>query len=401
MKKLLGKSLIVLAVLTPLAANAATESERQELLSLLSEHPRWRQQEQNVYAVEADLDAAQQPIYNPELSLSYEDADTAAYQVGVSQTIDRSDKRAINTRIAETRLEKQRLIKRQENNRLIADTLRAMAELDSSNQQLVLETRNLALMQSLVEQAEKQYQAGDINQSDLKLVRLSVSNSILSQTEANNRHAKAEATITELLGQGGLQMAVHDLSFQPPSAADINAILPRVLDVRLAKLDSQLSQLDIKRAASLSKADPTIGFSLGDDDGNATAAVTFTVPLNIRNSYSAEQRASAFRNNQSTERLNQVLRASQTLLEMLQTQLQILDRGNRQSKQDSETEINAFSALMNRMLQLGEITTRDYLQNLQQRNEAIASAIELNARYQQAGIDWLEASDQLFSWLNR
>ena len=92
---------------------------------------------------ELAIQAADRAVYNPELGLNYQNADTDSYSLGLSQTLDWGDKRGVATKRAE--LEAQILFADigLERNQMLAERLLALAEQAQSRKALTFAEQQL------------------------------------------------------------------------------------------------------------------------------------------------------------------------------------------------------------------------------------------------------------------
>lgn len=107
-----------------------------ELLKQINQLPEVQAQIARQQQAELAIAAADRAIYNPELGLNYQNADTDTYSLGLSQTLDWGDKRGVATRLAQ--LEAQILLAdiQLERSQMLAERLLALAEQAQSNKAL-------------------------------------------------------------------------------------------------------------------------------------------------------------------------------------------------------------------------------------------------------------------------
>jgi len=123
--------------------------------------------------------------------------------------------------------------------------------------------------------------------------------------------------------------------------------------------------------------------------------LTFSIPLNVRNNFSAERRAaeeealSAEAAYLATRRKQQYqIQAAASIAQHYQKQQQRLKSLLQQSNEQSLT-------LLEQQWRTGDLGTNEYLIALQQNMAGALSGIELQEKFQLAVIDWLKTSGQV------
>ena len=91
-----------------MGTGTATPALRQLLGETLENNPGVQATRSAVEAAEARMRGADQPLYNPELELDAEQAETRAATLGLSQAIDWADKRGARTSVAGAELDRAR-----------------------------------------------------------------------------------------------------------------------------------------------------------------------------------------------------------------------------------------------------------------------------------------------------
>jgi len=371
-----------------------------QLQMQLQSHPRWQRLMQLDQAATAEVSAAAQPLYNPELELSYDEKSDASWQAGFRQQIDLYDKRSVAQTIASSDQALSRLARTLEQNALLAQSLNGLIEQGRARQQLQLARLQLELTDRLVELTATRVQAGDLNEVDQQLVQLSRNDALFTVSQARQQLQQAGAEVRNLLGARQIELPEQLISAIPeqPGFAALNQQLPRV---QLAQLQAQRSRQQVEQARLNRKADPTIGFGLGEDGDEQVITLSLSVPLNIRNSYGAEVEAAEARSLAEDQSLQNSLLRNRNALEsrwqQLESRWQMLTRWpGRQSGSQSGLERQ-----LEKQWRLGDLTTTAYLQGLQQRNEMLSASIELQAQLDRSWIAWLDTSNGLQAWFAR
>lgn len=371
-----------------------------QLLQQLQKTPQWQQLEYQAQAADEDQKSYNQPLYNPELELSYEDKADRAYQVGISQQIDLYDKLSVRTQIGVNLRQIQELQQQQTVNTLYAGAITSLIEINQAQDLFELVGEQLKISERLVSLTQQRVSAGDANQIDLKLVQLSLTEALQTKAEAQSELQQRLAQRNNLLGATGITLP-RQLSFNLSDEPDFTTLRKESLAARIAKLEALTSQISIHEATLNAKADPTLGLGFGEEGKDSVIALTLRVPLNIRNNYSAEIRAAEARTKVAdqamTQQIIQIENDLQRSWNTLQRQQLLLS----QWQKPSDNNMAQLSKQLEKLWRLGELTTTTYLQNIQQLNTALAAEINLQAQISQSVVDWLKISNQLLQWLKQ
>ncbi|MCU7959213.1 MAG: TolC family protein, partial [gamma proteobacterium symbiont of Bathyaustriella thionipta] len=179
----------------------------------LLQNPSMQAAHASLDAARSRLRAADQPLFNPELELDYENADVSTYSGGVSQTIDWSDKRAARSSMADYELlsANASLIARRQT--LATALLKALMDWHSANERLSISQKQADLIRRSVKLAERRRKAGDINQADLGLTRMVSAAVAFEQSEAQENVIQARRALMSLTGQDERQLPPFSSQF--------------------------------------------------------------------------------------------------------------------------------------------------------------------------------------------
>ncbi|MGL4516102.1 MAG: TolC family protein, partial [Shewanella sp.] len=166
-----GASVAVTTQNTALAT-ATFEQWLPALIDKFNSLPEVQAQQVRQQQAELAIQAADRAIYNPELGVDYQSAETDAYSVGISQTLDWADKRASATRVAQ--LQAQILLADigLERSQMLAERLLALAEQAQSRKALTFVEQQLKFTQAQLTLAEQRLAAGDLSEVELQLMQL-------------------------------------------------------------------------------------------------------------------------------------------------------------------------------------------------------------------------------------
>lgn len=369
--------------------------------AVLRTHPDLKAADAGVAAAEARAEGLSQPIYNPELNLDGQRSQSDTYSVGLSQSVDLSGKRSAR-RLSGQKLLQQAVAERAAlRQKLATGVLSALADYQARQAALALVQQRLELLQSFAGIAEQQYQAGDTGVLDRNLGQLALAEGIAIAGRAELEQLQARRALDAATGNAALDPPTLPPSPPAPGTMtpDYEALLQALPQVQaaLAKNEAALTEVDIAR--SNGRADPTIGIRGGretsdTEPGKTLVGLQLSIPLFVRNSFRAEQRAASA--TADATRLESAALAQQAFARMKATASQYRAsfaawqrwRGISGAALDNGVE------LLDRVWKVREISTAEYLVQIKQLLDGRAAGEELKYQTWRAWAEWLEASGQ-------
>ncbi len=363
------------------------------LASQIEQNPEVIVARENLAAIRLAAVGRTRPLYNPELETEYErEGDDNNYRIGLNQTLDIWGKRGIRTQqsqlnqaAAETEFELTVMQK-------TADVLQLLVEWQAARQAADLSRQQQEDMTALVEQVNRRQQAGDAGLIESELAFLSLSENLKITVAARVRVRQAETRLQEQLPGWSPQRApipdnLWTLAISPAEKEELDKLVDRHPRVAAARLQWESQQQTAELTRREAKPDPTIGFNAGESGRENVFALTFSIPLNIRNSFTAETEAAsqeimAFKARYQAVKRQQLYAvnvATATLREYQQSYdewQKIMQLRGQQSRQ-----------LLEKHWQSGDLDTTQYLIIRQQQNENLRTGIELETLYRTALID--------------
>ncbi len=375
----------------------------QFVFAAVDEHPLVQAAKDALVASSAKSDAASRPLYNPELNIDFENSDSDTRALGISQTIDWAGKRKARNAVAEF----DRLVVEAEYQSVRWDVtvklLNGLAQYQTGVERDVLATSRRQLMDDFVALAERRFDAGDLNQVELDLARLSTMDARIQKATAAAGLAEARETVRSLVPRTpathwpSLPVSLPTL----PTSAD-----PQVLVLALPKVLAALRQVaaadaivELRRRER--RPDPTLSLTGGEEDGKTLIGVNVTIPLYMRNRFSYEVTAAMAERSQAQQIADDVLQRANARL-ISATERYDLSRGAW-----GDWELTGVASLqrqtqqLRRLWQAGELSTTDYLVQLTATLDVQESALDLRESLWHAWFEWLMASGQIDSWLGK
>lgn len=382
-----------------LADEAAAPSVQQFIRDVLDGHPDVRAARGASDAAEARTAAARRPLYNPEVGLEYEDADVTERTVGLSQAIDWADKRGARSEVATAEQQAASADLDRIREVVTAGLVRTLADLASASELDRLAARRLELIERFRKLAERGRRAGDLSQVELDLGRLAAAEARIARAAAAVALADAERGLIELVGEirewPPLPSIPPRIDAAGVDADRVLAGLPAMRS-RRARMAAAESLVALRRRER--RPDPTVSFDAGKEGDATLGRLGFSIPLYVRNDFSAEvdaARAEARAAGHDAESLERTLRsrlvgAARSYSTVRAAWGDWLAVG--------ETSLDSQIRLLERLWRVGELSTTDYLVQLRQALDTRAEAERLRRDLWQRFVELLEASALAQEW---
>jgi len=384
-------------------ATRAPAPIREALQLAWQRHPSYRATEAQLAAAQARLDAAGQPLYNPELDLEGEDEgpDRTA-TAGINLTLDLSGKRRVRRDAAAARVDQVTAEAKMRRRDFTRQWFASWADFQTAQQRVRTGERRLALVTRFAELADKQFAADDISGLERDLAQLARDEAQAEQSQLITERADAEARFRAV---GGVPdslagMTLPTDALPPPSAPAMG--IEQLPDWQAAQAAALVAEREVTVARRNRIADPTVGVYGGRVDygpvQDNVVGVSVTIPLFVRNSYRAEVVAAQADADVAAADANRI-----ELELTADRQRAIESYGAAQSawsrwQASRGTDVERRAALLERMWREGELSTADYLLQLNQTLDAALAGAELEARLWRSYADYLAATGQLERW---
>lgn len=384
---------------------AQAVSLRRYIDAVLEAHPEMKAADANVVVAQARAESLDRPLYNPELVLDGQQAQSDSYSAGLNQTIDISGKRRARRLSGQKQLEQALAEREALRQQLASDIVAALADYYGKQAALVLTQQRLDVLSRFSAITERQYQAGDIGLLDRNLGSLALAEAVALSGRAELEQLQARRALDAVTRNPALDPP--SLPAEPPSPValpthfdDLAQALP---PVRVATARSEAAQAEVEIARSNSHADPTIGIRGGRESSDSEAAtgligLQVSIPLFVRNTYRAEQKAASA--SADAARIEATALYQQSL-----AQMQASARQYRASyaawerwQSASGTRVEDGIELLDKVWKVREIGTSDYLVQLKQLLDGRAAGEELKYQTWRAWAEWLASSGQWNTW---
>lgn len=406
--RLAGRLLCLLA-LTAMASTALAKSadaERRHRIAqvvnrALEASPEIAAAQSAIQAAKARLTGAGLPLNNPELEAEAENTDINTYRLGINQTVDWHDKRGALEHVARQEL-------------LLAQAGYEALKLEKSSELLAAIGR-ITILQEIVELARqrtellarfeklamKRHAAGDIPRNDLELARLSLAEASMQQARRRSELLQARTDFRILAGRPlpePLQLPLHPGN---PAASDSDETLARQHpEVQRALIAAQAARQQVLSADRGRKADPTFGLAAGQEDSETLVALSFSLPLQVRNDFQSDVDAARAEALQADQLAQQSYRRLRAQITGSRSQYRTMAAAWNHWMDSGQVSLGKRVKLLDTLWQSGEISTTDYLLQLQQTLDTRITGTELQGELWSTWVRWLAASGTLDHWLN-
>jgi outer membrane protein TolC len=370
---------------------------RNWFVTQIEQHPDVIAAKEAMHSVFSLAENLEQPLYNPELETEYEREEKSNnYRIGFSQTIDWWDKRSVRTQQATFRRTAARQAFQVAKQQKVTEALQAIIQWQGASRRAELAIEQEAQLGTLLDLIQSRQRAGDLGQVDAELTYLGLSRRLNETAQAQTQLNRAEAQLRELLPDWSPERAQIPNILWTGSQMTRN---DRWADEHPAVLAARSEWEILRQSAELArrdaKADPTFGINAGQSTEGDVAALTFTIPLNVRNNFSAVVRAAGQEALSGESRYRATRRKQQAAIDTAYSALQAYQRQYERWTSLMSGRGERSGTLLDRQWAEGDLSTTEYLLALQQRTEGLLAGIELSTEYQLTRIDWLFQTGQI------
>ena len=385
----------------------ATPALRQLLGETLENNPGVQATRSAVEAAEARMRGADQPLYNPELELDAEQAETRAATLGLSQAIDWADKRGARTSVAGAELDRARAEYVTARQQLAGELFTALGRYHTAADLQRLAQQRLELMQRFLDLAQRRREAGDINQVELDLARLAHTQATLQLSRTAVELAEAEQALAAVTGEPRAEWPTLPGELPALQAIDADTLLTNLPALRAQQARVATERATVTLRGRERRPDPTVGiragqergFRNGNDDSYDIVGLTLSIPLYVRNDFRAEVDAANADLIQAEQTLHNDYRRARAGLQSAAARYRLSHGAWQTWLASGQASLGSQVELLERLWQAGEMSTADYLVQLNQTLDTRSDALEVQGRLWTAWADWLVASGQADAWL--
>ena len=391
-------------LLHAMAAGATTPSLRDAVCSLWSTNPEVQAARADLEAARARARAADQPLYNPSVSLEAENADVNRRTASVSLSLDVSGKRKARTEQGLAELTESQAMYDLLRRDVAVRWLKAWSAAELATQQRELGQRRVALMQRFDSLAAQRLKIGDISSPERDLAGLALGEAQIQLATLQANEASARAALLALLGETPAQPVALGQELPPMSAT----VTPLPIDRRPELLQARAMQASadagIQVAQRARKPDPTVSLTGGQvragPMNDRVIGISVSIPLPILNNGRAEIDAARAQADAAAASVRARQWAASATLQETQLRYDALLGAAHAFGQGRAAAFTDRVALLEKLWRAGEIGTSDYLVQLKQSIDTALSALQLQSQAWQAWFDYLSAAGRLTDWID-
>lgn len=367
-------------------------------------HPQVRAAQAALEASGARKRAASRPLYNPVLSVDAENADTQTRSLGISQTLDWGGKRTARTAVAESRrlaVEAEYLAIRWS---ITTSVMSGLANHQTGVEREALASERMRLMAEFSHLAERRFQAGDLTQVEFDLASLAATGSRMQRATVAADLAEAQQLLLSQAPNSRPQewpLLPTQLPQLPPSAKNPDRLVLALPSVRVAQREVDAAEATAELRRRERRPDPTISLAGGKEDGEALVGLNLSIPLPIRNRFAHEVTAAVAEQSQARALADDVMRRAYARLISARERYRLSQNAWGYWELTGVSSLKRQGDQLRRLWEAGEISTTDYLVQVQQTLDVQAAALDLRHTLWRAWFEWLEASGQVDVWLTR
>ena len=338
----------------------------------------------------------ERPLYNPEIGGEAISGEVDEYYLSISQTISTGGKKDARRQLGVSgqalAYAEFELLRHE----IGIEILNAQFDYRESLARVELAQRRSDLMRKFFDTAQLRYSAGDMGKSEVNLARVALATALDQMAEANRNLSGAESAL--LVASQQRDPSVWPDVEDTPDRLVTPTDMQRIPAVNLAHLNTAVANANASLADAFRKPDPNFEVRAGKEANDNLIGVTFSVPLFVRNSFSNEHLAALDAENAASMRANALELETGIRLEVLKRAYETA-LANWQSWQNLIVgEFDAALELNERLWESGEISTSDYLLQLDRLLESSEAGINLRFRVQQIWVDWLDVSATWQQW---
>jgi len=346
--------------------------------------------------------AASRPLYNPELQLEAEDADSKVRALGISQTFDWGGKRRARQTVAELERQSSAAEFKAIRWQVSIDLLTALANYQTETERSALAEDRVKAMQEFASISLRRLDSGDISQIEMNLAMLASTQARMQLATAVASVAESRQAVTNYVTSTAesqwpkIGVELPPLPSSGASAQDLVMILPQV---RAAQLLAEAAGARVSLRERERRVDPTVTLRGGKEDDESLIGLNVTIPLNVRNRFRHEVTAASAEHRQARQVFSDTSRRAYSRFLGARQRYQISQSAWQDWQKTGDVSLQSQGDLLRRLWEAGEISTTDYLVQLRQTLDTSESALELRNAMWRAWFEWMTASGQIETWL--
>ncbi len=348
------------------------------------------------------LIAADKAIYNPELEIDSEDIDNiTTTSIGISQTIDWGNTREARTEMASSQSAAARFGFESTRRNIAVDLLAGLSDYHTNSALKDLAEQGNKLMEHSAELAKQRFDAGDLGKVEVDLANLTYAQARFRLADATSNHARAVQNLIALTGNTDRNWPVFISELPDPKSVtqDADKVVQQLPVMREITSRVAAAQARIKVQIGKSSVNPTIAIRAGKEEDLNLVGLTFSIPLQVRNNFKAEVDAANAEMIQAEREAIDAYRKLKSKLEIAMVSYGLSREAWLAWEKSGAGSLSGQIKLLERLWKAGELSTTDYLVQLNQALDTKTSAIKQRGQMWTNWTEWLVASGKIEHWL--
>ena len=247
--------------------------------------------------------------------------------------------------------------------------------------------------------AKKRFSVGDLTSVEMNLAHLAVTEAKMQRANAVVSLSDARQQVLSFFPPSTVGWPKLAQSFPtPPSGSDAYDVseLPENVVARLAV---RRAEEEVQLREKERKPDPTLGLVGGKEGDEDLVALSFSLPIHVRNNFRAEVSAALARSEESKQRRDGIHRQTTARVRSAITRYQISYEAWTEWEDVGLKSLGEQRSELNKLWESGELSATEYLVQLRQTLDVQETAIELRLDLWDSWFEWLRASGRVESWL--
>ena len=400
-------ALLMAGPASPQSPAVTQRVESPELLELARQtvfrHPEVLAARAGVDASSALRSAAERPLYNPEIALEFEDRLHHETRVlAINQTVDIAGQRGARASVAAHDSERAASQLTAVHRRIAGEFLNLLGDYWTATSQDELAETRIGLMRSFADLTLRRRQAGDLTQVELNSANLAYAQAEIAHATAESARTAADQALRAVAAvPPPASWPVLPVELQPVAVDGpvLERLLAELPEIRTRRAEAARAAAAVELRVRERRANPVLSVGVGEEDDEGFLAFNVSMPLNVRNRY--VQEVAAARAEQTMferEAENTEVRARQRLF-AARERYRLTREAWMSWRQSGEPSLAGQAELLERLVVAGELSTTDYLVQLNQTLDAAMNALELRREFWRSWFEWLDASGQTDAWL--
>jgi outer membrane protein, heavy metal efflux system len=362
-------------------------------------HPAMQAAEAALEAEKARARGLSRKLYNPELDVDLETAETETATVGLSQTIDRHGKRKVREESGKDNVMAAQAAVELVEKTLSSDILRALAEYQINYDMVALAERKVTFSRDFLKLAERRKAAGDLSSSEVLTAQLSLAGSLADLARAKSEQSRAVQSLTTLNGAGMTDWPLLLGTPNSENAKNLQANPENFPEIRLAGAQSRAFRSRIAVAKKMRKTDPTVGGRIGLEGSSALFGVNLAIPLQINNKYYDSVDVAKAESLQAEAGLARIRRQVIARLRGTERRFTAAESAWQDWQSSGALQLDTQRSLLKQLWEAGELNAVNYLIQFDQTFAAESASAELKAALWRSWFERLDASNSIPLWL--